>query len=64
LRPRRHQVWARINRWFAIGARGSTPRTEVLGGLTTFLTMVYIVFVNPAVLFSGFFVWYFLHGTA
>jgi AGZA family xanthine/uracil permease-like MFS transporter len=36
--------------WFRIKESGSTVRTEVLGGLTTFLTMVYIVFVNPAVL--------------
>src|SRR2546423_75755 len=32
--------------------RGTTYRTEVVGGLTTFLTLVYIVFVNPAVLSS------------
>ena len=25
-------------------------RTEVIGGVTTFLTLVYIVFVNPAIL--------------
>ncbi len=47
---RRDHAWDRIDKWFEIGARGSTPRTEVLGGLTTFLTMVYIVFVNPAIL--------------
>ena len=39
-----------VDRWFEIAARGSTLRTEVLGGLTTFLTLVYIVFVNPAIL--------------
>ncbi len=39
-----------IDRWFEIGGRGSTVRTEVIGGLTTFLTLVYIVFVNPAIL--------------
>jgi AGZA family xanthine/uracil permease-like MFS transporter len=39
-----------LDRWFEIGARGSTHRTELIGGLTTFLTLVYIVFVNPAVL--------------
>src|SRR4051794_11223355 len=36
--------------FFAIRERGSTVRTEVLGGLVTFLTMAYIVFVNPAIL--------------
>ena len=35
---------------FAIAERGSTVRTEVLGGVATFLTMSYIVFVNPAIL--------------
>jgi adenine/guanine/hypoxanthine permease len=39
-------------RWldFRIAAAGSTPRTEVLAGATTFLTMAYIVFVNPDIL--------------
>jgi AGZA family xanthine/uracil permease-like MFS transporter len=49
---------SRIDRWFEISARGSDYRTEIIGGATTFLTMVYIVFVNPAILsattdFSG-----------
>src|SRR3954451_23867161 len=35
---------------FRIGERGSTPRIELLGGLSTFLTMCYILFVNPAIL--------------
>ena len=35
---------------FQIRERGSTVRTEVLGGFVTFLTMAYIVFVNPAIL--------------
>src|SRR3954451_1895748 len=35
---------------FQIAQRGSTVRTEVLGGVATFLTMCYIVFVNPAIL--------------
>jgi adenine/guanine/hypoxanthine permease len=42
----------RIDRWFEITARGSNYRTEILGGVTTFLTLVYIVFVNPAILSS------------
>src|SRR3954467_6146283 len=37
-------------RFFSIRERGSTVRTEVLGGIVTFLTMAYIVFVNPAIL--------------
>jgi adenine/guanine/hypoxanthine permease len=39
-----------FDRHFRIGERGSTVRTEVLGGVATFLTMSYIVFVNPAIL--------------
>jgi AGZA family xanthine/uracil permease-like MFS transporter len=39
-----------LDRFFEITARGSTPRTEILGGVTTFLTLVYIVFVNPSIL--------------
>jgi adenine/guanine/hypoxanthine permease len=39
-----------IERLFRIQERGSSARTEVLGGVTTFLTMAYIVVVNPAIL--------------
>ena len=39
-----------LERYFHIRERGSTLRTEVLGGVVTFLTMAYIVFVNPAIL--------------
>ena len=39
-----------LERTFHIQERGSTWRTEVLAGATTFLTMAYIVFVNPAIL--------------
>ena len=35
---------------FAFAARGTDLRTEVLAGVTTFLTMAYIVLVNPAIL--------------
>ncbi|MEJ7892964.1 MAG: NCS2 family permease [Solirubrobacteraceae bacterium] len=35
---------------FDLAARGTTVRTEVLGGVATFVTMSYIVFVNPAIL--------------
>lgn len=37
-------------RGFNLAANGTTVRTEVLAGITTFLTMAYIVFVQPAVL--------------
>jgi adenine/guanine/hypoxanthine permease len=39
-----------IDRYFLIGARGSTPRQEVVAGVTTFLSMVYSVFVVPGML--------------
>jgi AGZA family xanthine/uracil permease-like MFS transporter len=42
-----------LERAFHIGERGSTVRREVLAGVTTFLTMAYILFVNPAVLGAG-----------
>src|SRR3954466_12638353 len=42
-----------LERRFQIRERGSTVRTELLGGVVTFLTMAYIVFVNPAILSSA-----------
>ncbi len=43
-----------IGRWFQLEARGSTVRTEILGGVTTFIAMAYIIVVNPAILaFAG-----------
>jgi len=39
-----------LNRFFQLTARGTDVRTEVMAGLTTFLTMAYIIFVQPAVL--------------
>lgn len=35
---------------FGLRSRGTTVRTEVIAGLTTFLTMAYIVVVNPVIL--------------
>jgi adenine/guanine/hypoxanthine permease len=42
--------WRMLNRIFNIEAHGTTVRTELLAGLTTFLTMAYIVIVNPVIL--------------
>ncbi len=39
-----------LEKIFHLKERGTTPKTEVLAGLTTFLTCVYIVAVNPAIL--------------
>src|SRR6266550_3249267 len=39
-----------LERWFRLSESGTTVRAEVLAGLTTFMTMSYIIFVQPAVL--------------
>jgi hypothetical protein len=39
-----------LERVFGLAKAGTDPRTEFVAGLTTFLTMVYIVFVNPQIL--------------
>jgi adenine/guanine/hypoxanthine permease len=39
-----------LDRYFQLRANGTTVRTEVIAGLTTFLAMAYIVFVNPNIL--------------
>src|ERR1700752_1820986 len=41
---------AELDRIFALSKSGTSVRTEFVAGLTTFLTMVYIVFVNPTIL--------------
>ena len=35
---------------FELERRGSSLRQEVVAGFTTFLTMAYIIFVNPQIL--------------
>lgn len=39
-----------LERLFKLRERGTTVRTEVLAGVTSFLTMAYIIAVNPAIL--------------
>ena len=39
-----------LERFFRLRDNGTDVRTELLAGLTTFLTMAYIIFVNPAIL--------------
>ncbi|MBS3819453.1 NCS2 family permease [bacterium] len=39
-----------LNRYFRIQECQTTFKTEILGGLTTFMTMSYIIFVQPAIL--------------
>ena len=39
-----------LERFFHLNELGSNVRTEVLAGVTTFVTMAYILFVNPIIL--------------
>ena len=39
-----------LARFFQLPQHGTTVRTELVAGLTTFLTMAYILFVNPTIL--------------
>lgn len=41
-----------LEQLFRLRENGTTVQTEVMAGLTTFLTMAYIVFVNPSILSS------------
>ena len=40
----------RLDRFFEISARGSTVTTEIRGGVVTFITMAYIIVLNPIIL--------------
>jgi len=43
-----------LERLFKLREHGTSARTEILGGVTTFITMAYIIVVNPAILsFAG-----------
>ena len=42
-----------MDKFFKISERGSTVRTEIFAGLTTFFAMCYIVVVNPAQVAAG-----------
>lgn len=44
---------SRIDRFFEISQRGSTVGREVRGGIVTFLTMAYIIVLNPIILLQG-----------
>jgi adenine/guanine/hypoxanthine permease len=41
---------ARLERYFQFRELGTNWRTEILAGFTTFVTMAYIIFVNPSIL--------------
>lgn len=40
---------ALLERWFKLSENGTNVRTELAAGLTTFMTMAYILFVNPGI---------------
>ncbi|MDQ1912880.1 NCS2 family permease [Paenibacillus sp. GD4] len=42
-----------MERFFKLQQHGTTVKTELIAGITTFLTMVYIIIVNPAILSSA-----------
>ncbi len=42
-----------LDRFFHISERNSTIKTEIIAGLTTFVTMAYIIFVQPTILSAG-----------
>lgn len=39
--------------YFKLKERNTNVRTEIIAGITTFMTMAYIIFVNPAILSQG-----------
>jgi len=39
-----------LDRFFGLSENGTDARTELVAGLTTFMTMAYIIAVNPAIL--------------
>jgi adenine/guanine/hypoxanthine permease len=43
-------IRTRLEHYFGFSAHSTDWRTEILAGLTTFITMAYIIFVNPAIL--------------
>ena len=42
-----------LERWFKLKEHGTDARTEIVAGLTTFLSMAYILAVNPNILSEG-----------
>ena len=42
-----------LEKWFHLKEHGTDVRTEVVAGLTTFLSMAYILAVNPNILSAG-----------
>jgi AGZA family xanthine/uracil permease-like MFS transporter len=49
----RSSVFRHLDRYFRLAEHGTNVRTEFVASVTTFLTMAYIVFVNPQILASA-----------
>ena len=47
-----------MEKFFKLKANGTNVRTEIIAGITTFFTMVYIIFVNPNILSATGMSWY------
>src|SRR5271163_5229707 len=47
---KRGGIVSALERYFLFESLGTNWRTEILAGFTTFVTMAYIVFVNPSIL--------------
>lgn len=39
-----------LEKWFKLKENNTTAKTEVMAGITTFMTMAYILAVNPTML--------------
>jgi adenine/guanine/hypoxanthine permease len=50
MRTAHHSITVRLAQHFRLVERRSTLRTEVVGGITTFAVMAYIIFLNPLLL--------------
>lgn len=46
-------VFKKIDLFFKISKRGSTIKTEIIAGLTTFLTMIFLVAVHPSIMMNA-----------
>jgi AGZA family xanthine/uracil permease-like MFS transporter len=49
----RRKQMNKIMSFFKLKENNTTVRTEVIAGFTTFITMAYIIFVNPSILKSA-----------
>src|SRR6202789_282123 len=50
MKRKQQPMRSRLENYFHFAELGATWRVELLAGVTTFVTMAYIIFVNPAIL--------------